>query len=142
MDFYHEGILSLEMIVEKTSHNVAKRFQIKDRENEGDLIIPGEMISAEMVNFMATHGRGLICLALTSEKIDQLNLPLMANANSSRHETAFTISIEAKEGVTTGISAHDRAKTIKTAINPKATPQDISFAFRWWFLISDRKSVV
>ncbi len=98
----------------------------EDRENEGDLIIPGEMISAEMVNFMATHGRGLICLALTSEKIDQLNLPLMANANSSRHETAFTISIEAKEGVTTGISAHDRAKTIKTAINPKATPQDIS----------------
>ena len=98
----------------------------EDRENEGDLIIPGEMISAEMVNFMATHGRGLICLALTSEKIDQLNLPLMANANSSRHETAFTISIEAKEGVTTGISAHDRAKTIKTAINPKARPQDIS----------------
>ena len=98
----------------------------EDRENEGDLIIPGEMISAEMVNFMATHGRGLICLALTSEKIDQLNLPLMANANSSRHETAFTISIEAKEGVTTGISAHDRAKTIKTAINPNARPQDIS----------------
>ena len=77
----------------------------EDRENEGDLVIPAEMANAEMINFMATHGRGLICLAMTSDKIQQLNLPLMANANSSRHETAFTISIEAREGVTTGISA-------------------------------------
>lgn len=98
----------------------------EDRENEGDLVIPAEMANAEMINFMATHGRGLICLAMTSDKIQQLNLPLMANANSSRHETAFTISIEAREGVTTGISAYDRATTIKTAINPHAKPQDIA----------------
>ncbi len=98
----------------------------EDRENEGDLVIPGEMANAEMINFMATHGRGLICLALTSEKINQLNLSLMANSNSSRHETAFTVSIEAREGVTTGISAYDRAKTIKTAINPDVRPQDIA----------------
>ena len=96
----------------------------EDRENEGDLIIPGEMISAEMVNFMATHGRGLICLALTSEKINQLNLPLMANANSSRHETAFTISIEAKKGITTGISARDRSRA-KLA-NSSATTLPVS----------------
>ena len=98
----------------------------EDRENEGDLVIPGEMANADMINFMATHGRGLICLALTSEKISQLNLPLMANSNSSRHETAFTVSIEAREGVTTGISAYDRAKTIQTAIDPEVRPQDIA----------------
>tara|TARA_B100000902_G_scaffold398005_1_gene463426 strand:+ start:490 stop:1626 length:1137 start_codon:yes stop_codon:yes gene_type:complete len=98
----------------------------EDRENEGDLIIPAQMSTPETVNFMATFGRGLICLALTSDRIESLRLPLMSSSNSSRHETAFTVSIEAKEGVTTGISAQDRALTISTAINPLSGPHDIA----------------
>jgi len=98
----------------------------EDRENEGDLIIPAQMATPDAINFMATHGRGLICLALTGERIDALGLPLMASYNSSRHETAFTISIEAREGVTTGISAHDRAHTGAVAIDPPKGPQDIA----------------
>ena len=98
----------------------------EDRENEGDLVIPAEKVTPEIVNFMATYGRGLICLALTSERLDALGLPLMAASNSSRHETAFTVSIEAREGVTTGISAYDRARTINVAINPKSGAQDIA----------------
>ena len=98
----------------------------EDRENEGDLIIPAQMATPEAINFMATHGRGLICLSLTKDRIESLNLPLMSASNSSRHETAFTVSIEAKEGVTTGISAHDRALTISTAINPVTGPDDIA----------------
>jgi 3,4-dihydroxy 2-butanone 4-phosphate synthase/GTP cyclohydrolase II len=93
----------------------------EDRENEGDLIIPGEFADAAAVNFMATHGRGLICLPMTSERIDRLGLPMMAVNNSSRMETAFTVSIEAREGVTTGISAGERALTIATAINDQNT---------------------
>ncbi len=92
----------------------------KNRENEGDLIIPGSKCNSKNINFMAKHGRGLICLALTKKQIDKLKLPLMSPNNRSRMQTAFTISIEAKRGITTGISAQDRAKTIKTAINPKA----------------------
>ncbi|MBM3617881.1 MAG: 3,4-dihydroxy-2-butanone-4-phosphate synthase, partial [Alphaproteobacteria bacterium] len=76
----------------------------ENRENEGDLIIPGDMCTAEAVNFMAKHGRGLICLAMTRERIKELGLPMMAQQNTTRHETAFTVSIEAREGVTTGIS--------------------------------------
>ncbi len=98
----------------------------EDRENEGDLVIPAQMATPEAVNFMATYGRGLICLTLTSERIDALGLPLMASYNSSRHETAFTISIEAREGVTTGISAHDRALTVAAAIDENNGPQDIA----------------
>ena len=98
----------------------------EDRENEGDLVIPGQMATPNAVNFMATYGRGLICLALPSEQIDKLKLPLMAATNSSRHETAFTVSIEAREGVTTGISAHDRAKTISVAINPQVRTEEIA----------------
>ena len=98
----------------------------EDRENEGDLIIPAQMATPEAINFMAKHGRGLICLSLTKERIETLNLPLMSASNSSRHETAFTVSIEAKEGVTTGISAHDRALTISTAINPLSGPRDLA----------------
>ena len=98
----------------------------EDRENEGDLVIPAQMATPEAVNFMATHGRGLICLTLTSERIDALGLPLMASYNSSRHETAFTISIEAREGVTTGISAHDRARTVAVAIDAGKTAADIA----------------
>ena len=85
----------------------------KNRENEGDLIIPGSKCNSKSINFMAKHGRGLICLALTKKQVDNLKLPLMSSINKSRMQTAFTISIEAKKGITTGISAHDRAKTIK-----------------------------
>lgn len=98
----------------------------EDRENEGDLVIPAQWATPEAVNFMATHGRGLICLTLPGERIDALGLPLMASQNSSRHETAFTVSIEAREGVTTGISAADRAKTIQVAIDAAKGAPDIA----------------
>ena len=98
----------------------------EDRENEGDLTIAAEKVTPEAVNFMAKYGRGLICLSLTSERVDELKLPMMADMNTSRFGTAFTISIEARRGVTTGISAADRAKTIKTAICPKTRPEDIA----------------
>ncbi len=98
----------------------------EDRENEGDFVIPAEFADAAAINFMATHGRGLICLPMTSERIDHLGLPMMAVNNSSRHETAFTVSIEAREGVSTGISAADRALTVGTAIAAQAGPQDIA----------------
>ena len=97
----------------------------KNRENEGDLIIPASKCNSKSINFMAKHGRGLICLALTKKQVDNLKLPLMSPINKSRMQTAFTISIEAKKGITTGISAHDRAKTIKTAINPKVKKNEI-----------------
>jgi 3,4-dihydroxy 2-butanone 4-phosphate synthase / GTP cyclohydrolase II len=97
----------------------------KDRENEGDLVIPGSKCNSKVINFMAKHGRGLICLALSKKQIDNLKLPLMSPSNKSRMQTAFTVSIEAKKGVTTGISAYDRARTIKTAINPKVSRKDI-----------------
>ena len=98
----------------------------EDRENEGDLCIIGEYATAESINFMAKYGRGLICLALTRLRTEQLGLTMMERRNESRHETAFTISIEAREGVTTGISAADRALTIKTAINPASGERDIT----------------
>jgi len=98
----------------------------EDRENEGDLVIPGSKCSSKIINFMAKHGRGLICLAITEEKADKLNLPLMVQDNTSKFETAFTISIEAKKGVTTGISAHDRAVTILTAIADDTKPEDLA----------------
>ena len=97
----------------------------KNRENEGDLVIPASKCNSKSINFMAKHGRGLICLALTKKQIDNLRLPLMSPNNKSRMQTAFTISIEAKKGITTGISAQDRSKTIRTAINPKAKKSDI-----------------
>ena len=97
----------------------------KNRENEGDLVIPGSKCNSKNINFMAKHGRGLICLALTKKQVDNLKLPLMSSVNKSRMQTAFTISIEAKKGITTGISAQDRAKTIKTAINPKVKKSEI-----------------
>jgi 3,4-dihydroxy 2-butanone 4-phosphate synthase/GTP cyclohydrolase II len=89
----------------------------EDRENEGDLVIPAQMATPDAINFMARYGRGLVCLALAKERIDQLGLGLMSRENGTRHETAFTVSIEAKEGVTTGISAADRARTIAVAID-------------------------
>ncbi len=97
----------------------------EDRENEGDLTMAAEAVTPEAINFMATHGRGLICLTLTEERVDQLSLPMMATHNKSPYETAFTVSIEAREGVTTGISAADRAHTIKVAIDPAKGHGDI-----------------
>ena len=97
----------------------------EDRENEGDLIIPAQMATPDAINFMATHGRGLICLTLTKARVDQLGLDLMSRANGTRHETAFTTSIEAREGVTTGISAADRARTVSVAIDGSKGRDDI-----------------
>jgi 3,4-dihydroxy 2-butanone 4-phosphate synthase / GTP cyclohydrolase II len=97
----------------------------EDRENEGDLIIPAQMATPDAINFMATHGRGLICLTLTKSRVDQLGLDLMSRANGTRHETAFTTSIEARDGVTTGISAGDRARTIAVAIDASKGRDDI-----------------
>ncbi len=97
----------------------------KNRENEGDLVVSGSKCNSKIINFMAKHGRGLICLALTKKQIEKLKLPLMSQINKSRMQTAFTVSIEAKRGISTGISAFDRAKTIKVAINPKSKKKDI-----------------
>ncbi|WP_338662978.1 3,4-dihydroxy-2-butanone-4-phosphate synthase [Pararoseomonas sp. SCSIO 73927] len=91
----------------------------EDRENEGDLVIPAQFATPDAVNFMARHARGLICLAMTRHRVEQLGLPLMAQSNGTRHQTAFTVSIEARDGVTTGISAADRARTVTVAINPE-----------------------
>jgi 3,4-dihydroxy 2-butanone 4-phosphate synthase/GTP cyclohydrolase II len=96
------------------------------RENEGDLVIPAEHCDAEAINFMAKHGRGLICLALPRRRVENLGLPLMAHGNESRLSTAFTVSIEAREGITTGISAADRARTIQVAIDPETTRADLA----------------
>ena len=97
----------------------------EDRENEGDLVVPAQFATPDAINFMAKHARGLICLALTRERVEQLGLKLMAQNNGTRHQTAFTVSIEAREGVTTGISAADRARTVSVAIDPSCGPQDI-----------------
>src|SRR6201987_3746103 len=97
----------------------------EDRENEGDLTLAAQFATPEAVNFMAKEGRGLICLALTPERCDDLGLDLMAAKNESPFQTAFTVSVEAREGVTTGISAHDRAHTIQVAIDPRSTPRDL-----------------
>ena len=97
----------------------------KNRENEGDLVVPGSKCNSKIINFMAKHGRGLICFALTKKQIEKLKLPLMSQINKSRMQTAFTISIEARKGISTGISAFDRAKTIKVAIKPNVKKKDI-----------------
>jgi 3,4-dihydroxy 2-butanone 4-phosphate synthase/GTP cyclohydrolase II len=126
-DNYRDVISSVEEIIEDARNG--RMFVLidhEDRENEGDLVIPAQMATPDAINFMATNGRGLICLALTSERVDQLGLELMSTNNSSRHETAFTISIEAREGVTTGISAHDRARTVAVAIDASKGMTDIA----------------
>jgi 3,4-dihydroxy 2-butanone 4-phosphate synthase/GTP cyclohydrolase II len=97
----------------------------EDRENEGDLVIPAQMATPEKINFMARHGRGLICLAMTKSRVDALGLDLMSRHNGTRHETAFTVSIEARDGVTTGISAADRARTIAVAIDSSKSREEI-----------------
>jgi 3,4-dihydroxy 2-butanone 4-phosphate synthase/GTP cyclohydrolase II len=124
---YSDAISSIEDIIDDARNG--RMFILidhEDRENEGDLVIPAQMATPEAINFMAMHGRGLICLTLPGERIDALGLPLMASHNSSRHETAFTTSIEAREGVTTGISAYDRARTVAVAIDPTKTGADIA----------------
>ena len=126
-DNYREVISSVEEIIEDARNG--RMFVLidhEDRENEGDLVIPAQMATPDAINFMATYGRGLICLALASDRVDQLGLELMSTNNSSRHETAFTISIEAREGVTTGISAHDRARTVAVAIDASKGMSDIA----------------
>ncbi len=97
----------------------------ENRENEGDLMMAASLIKPEDINFMARYGRGLICLTLTRERCRQLNLPLMVSDTDDKHATNFTVSIEASEGVTTGISAYDRAHTVRTAVAPNASPQDL-----------------
>ncbi|WP_425092584.1 3,4-dihydroxy-2-butanone-4-phosphate synthase [Tropicimonas sp. S265A] len=124
---YSDAISSIEEIIEDARNG--RMFILvdhEDRENEGDLVIPAQMATPDAINFMAKHGRGLICLSLTGERIDQLGLPLMASYNSSRHETAFTVSIEAREGVSTGISAADRARTVAVAIDAAKSAADIA----------------
>ena len=98
----------------------------ENRENEGDLVIAAEYATPEVINFMITHCRGLVCLALTPEICDRLELPMMAKKNSSRFSTPFTVSIEAREGISTGISPYDRAHTIRTAIHPSSTQADLA----------------
>src|SRR5215813_9671397 len=97
----------------------------EDRENEGDLTIAAEFATPEAINFMAKHGRGLICLALTEDRLDYLRLGMMTAHNTSQYGTAFTESIDARDGITTGISAYDRARTIKVAIDPASRPSDL-----------------
>jgi 3,4-dihydroxy 2-butanone 4-phosphate synthase / GTP cyclohydrolase II len=97
----------------------------KNRENEGDLVVPASKANSKSINFMAKHGRGLVCLALTKKQVDKLSLPLMSAINKARMQTAFTVSIEAKKGITTGISAFDRAKTIRVAISKNSKKKDI-----------------
>jgi 3,4-dihydroxy 2-butanone 4-phosphate synthase/GTP cyclohydrolase II len=100
----------------------------EDRENEGDLMVAAEKVTPEIINFMATHGRGLICLAMTGQRLDELNIPLMVSehTNTSPHGTAFCVAIEARRGVSTGISSHDRAQTILTAIDSRTKPTDLT----------------
>jgi 3,4-dihydroxy 2-butanone 4-phosphate synthase/GTP cyclohydrolase II len=114
-----------EILADIRAGKMAVLMDDEDRENEGDLIMAAECVRAEDVNFMARYGRGLICLTLTRERCLQLRLPLMVSETDSSHRTNFTLSIEAAEGVTTGISAHDRAHTVKTAVAPNARPEDL-----------------
>ncbi len=124
---WSDAISKIEDIIEDARNG--RMFVLvdhEDRENEGDLVIPAQMATPDAINFMATHGRGLICLSLPGDRIDALGLPLMSTNNSSRHETAFTVSIEAREGVSTGISAHDRARTVSVAIDAGKGAADIA----------------
>ena len=122
----NQAIATVEEIIDEARNG--RMFILvddEDRENEGDLIIPAQMATPDAINFMAKHGRGLICLALQRQRTEQLGLEMMSNQNRTRHETAFTVSIEAREGVTTGISAADRARTIAVAIDASRGRSDI-----------------
>jgi 3,4-dihydroxy 2-butanone 4-phosphate synthase/GTP cyclohydrolase II len=122
-----QALSSIEEVVEDARNG--RMFILVDaeeRENEGDLVIPAQMATPDAINFMAKHGRGLVCLSLTPERAKQLHLELMSRSNRSRQSTAFTVSIEAREGVSTGISAHDRAHTVSVAIDPTKDFRDIT----------------
>src|SRR5476649_573035 len=110
-----------ELIEEARNGRMFILVDDEDRENEGDLVIPAQFATPDAVNFMARYARGLICLAMTQQRVEKLGLPLMSQQNGTRHQTAFTVSIEAREGVTTGISDADRAKTIAVAIQSEST---------------------
>src|ERR1700751_1965928 len=115
-----------EAVAEIQAGRIVVVVDDEDRENEGDLTIAAEKVTPEIINFMATHGRGLICLALTAERCDELRLPLMSPLNTSNFGTAFCESIDARVGVSTGISAADRTRTILTAIDPDCRPNDLA----------------
>ncbi|MFQ6685951.1 3,4-dihydroxy-2-butanone-4-phosphate synthase, partial [Bordetella pertussis] len=120
------GIASVpEIIAELRAGRIVILVDEEDRENEGDLVMAAEFVTPEAINFMVTHGRGLVCLTLTEERCRQLDLPLMASRNGTRYGTNFTQSIEAAEGVETGISAADRARTIQVAVARDAQPSDL-----------------
>jgi 3,4-dihydroxy 2-butanone 4-phosphate synthase/GTP cyclohydrolase II len=124
---YHDYISAIEDVIEDARNGrMFILMDADDRENEGDLIIPAQMCTPDAVNFMAKFGRGLICLALTQDRAAALNIPMMTQVNGTPNQTAFTVSIEAKEGISTGISAHDRAHTISVAIDPTKGPDDIT----------------
>jgi 3,4-dihydroxy 2-butanone 4-phosphate synthase / GTP cyclohydrolase II len=127
LDGMRNGMLSSpeELIQEARNGRMFILVDDEDRENEGDLVVAAEMATPSVINFMATHGRGLICLALTKDRVNALGLDMMSRNNGTRHETAFTVSIEAKSGVTTGISAADRARTVSVAIDPNQSAADI-----------------
>ena len=123
---YHDYISKIEDVIEDARNGrMFILMDADDRENEGDLVIPAQMCTPQAVNFMAKNGRGLICLALTQDRANTLNIPMMTQFNGTPNQTAFTISIEAKEGISTGISAHDRAHTISVAIDPTKGASDI-----------------
>ena len=114
-----------EIIIEMRAGRMVILVDEEDRENEGDLVLPAEHVTSEAINFMVTHARGLVCLTITEARAKQIGLTPMARANNSPYSTAFTVSIEAAEGVTTGISAQDRARTIEVAVSREARPEDI-----------------
>ncbi|HSA67018.1 MAG TPA: 3,4-dihydroxy-2-butanone-4-phosphate synthase [Methyloceanibacter sp.] len=123
---YHPALSPIEEVIEDARNG--RMFILVDaeeRENEGDLVIPAQMATPDAINFMTKHGRGLVCLSLNADRAKQLHLELMSRSNRARHSTAFTVSIEAREGVSTGISAHDRAHTISVAIDPTKDYRDI-----------------
>ncbi len=121
--------MALSSIPEAIEEIKAGKFVIivddEDRENEGDLVMAAEKVTPEAINFMAKHGRGLICMPVTGERLDELKIPMMVRDNTSRFTTAFTVSVEAKHGTSTGISAADRAQTVQTIIDPKTKPDDL-----------------
>src|SRR3979409_1624657 len=126
MSAFHEYISPIADVIEDMRNGrMIILVDAEDRENEGDLVVPAQMATPDAINFMAKHGRGLVCLSLTGQRADQLRLEYMARQNEARNRTAFTVSIEAREGIATGISAHDRARTIATAIDPTKDFNDI-----------------
>ncbi len=123
---FHEYISSVEEIIDTVRNGkMVILVDAEERENEGDLYIPAQMCTPETINFMAKYGRGLICLAMTQKRAEELQIPMMTQFNATPHRTAFTVSIEAREGVSTGISAHDRAHTVAVAIDQNKGPTDI-----------------